>query len=53
MTDTDTLQIPCFAYGHGHVSVSVLGPRARNLDRWWCGQTRLGSFRLADRHNVI
>jgi hypothetical protein len=26
VTDTDTLQIPCFAYGHGHVSVSVLGP---------------------------
>ena len=25
-TDTDTLQIPYFAYEHGHMSVSVLGP---------------------------
>jgi len=30
VTDTDTLQIPCFAYGH--VSVSVSGP---SLYRVW------------------
>jgi len=29
----DTLQIPCFAYGHGHVSVSVLGPSLNALTR--------------------